>query len=207
MPYRIVLLLVPLAALIAWLVWKSTRPTTFNSLPRPVLYALIGVLSIVFLQQAYMEFRWISTERTATEIAQRIAGKQARVHCQRMTEAMFYASGDRGRVEMNRDGSPDDTAMLTWEVCRDLRDWLGSDRQHPSLEQITALHILTHEAVHLTGESSEGRAECVALAQEAAIAEQFGASPDVAKRMVRRYRNEVYPLLATPYLAGNCPAV
>ena len=47
MPYRIVLLLVPLAALIAWLVWKSTRPTTFNSLPRPVLYALIGVLSIV----------------------------------------------------------------------------------------------------------------------------------------------------------------
>ena len=204
MPYRIVFLLVPLAIVIAWLAWKTTRPVTFTSLPRPALYVLIGLLGLLLVQQSYMEFRWISTERTATDVARQIAGEQSAVHCQRMTEAMLYASADRGRVEMKRAGAPEPTAMLTWEVCRDLRDWLGSDRQHPSLEQITALHILVHEAVHLTGQFNEGATECTAIAEDAAIARQLGASEDVATRMARRYRNEVYPRLATEYKAGAC---
>jgi hypothetical protein len=102
-------------------------------------------------------------------------------------------------------GSPGDTALLTWQVCRDLRDWLGTDRRDPSLDQIIALHIVVHEAVHLTGQFNEGQAECAAMAQEAAAAESLGASPEVAALMVHRYRTEVYPHLTGGYQSGDCP--
>jgi hypothetical protein len=203
-PYRIVFLLVPLAVSIGWLAWSSTRPETFTSVPRVAKIVVLVLLSGLLLQQSYLEYRWISTERAITAAIEPITGPGVSVHCQRFTETFFYVSGDRGRVEMRQDGSAEPLAMLTWQTCRDIRDWLGTDRMTPSMEQITAVHIATHEAMHVRGEFSEVPAECNALQNDPWVAQRLGASPEVADLMAKRYWSYVYPRLSGEYFSSDC---
>jgi hypothetical protein len=205
-PYRIVFLLIPLVVAIGWLIWSLIRPQTFNSVPRVVKYVVLGILTVLLIQQSYLEYRWISVEREVTRAIEPISGPGFTVHCQRLTEAMLYISSDRGRVEQRQDGSAEPRAMLTWQTCQDIKGWLASDRTSPTLDQITALHIATHEAMHLRGEFNEAAAECDAVQFDPWIFERLGATADLADRMAERYKTEIYPRLADEYVNGGCQA-
>ena len=69
------------------------------------------------------------------------------------------------------DGVPERATLIKVRVCNDLRAWLGSRKNDPSLDQVIAVHVLTHETMHMVGIVNEARTECAAVQRDAAMAD------------------------------------
>ena len=96
--------------------------------------------------------------------------------------------------------------MIKRAQCGDLSAYLRSDKTAPTLDQVIAVHILSHEARHMAGQTSEGVAECGAVQRDAQTAELLGADPDQALRLAQTYWREVYPRLSEDYLSPRLPS-
>ena len=94
--------------------------------------------------------------------------------------------------------------MISWDACEDLRAWIGSDRSTPTRGEIIAVHVLTHEAMHMAGELSESVAECRAVQRDARTAMALGASHEQARRLARSYWLQVYPQMPDDYRTSDC---
>jgi hypothetical protein len=99
---------------------------------------------------------------------------------------------------------PERSTLIKSAVCADLRSWLRSSKADPSLDQVVAVHVLTHEVMHMVGITSESLAECAAMQRDPDTASALGASPAEAVALAQRYRAEVYPLMPDAY-RGECP--
>jgi hypothetical protein len=135
--------------------------------------------------------------------ASRVAGVPVQVHCQTIGEAFVDAGTELGYVRWGPDGVPEHSTLIKSAVCADLRSWLGSSKAEPSLDQVVAVHVLTHEVMHMTGITSESLAECEAMRRDAQTAVALGASPAEAVALAGRYRSEVYPRMPDEY-RGDC---
>jgi hypothetical protein len=69
---------------------------------------------------------------------------------------------------------------------------------------MVAVHVLTHEAVHLTGLVSESQTECRALQRDALVARALGAPPQAARTLATRYATLAYPRMPTTYRSAEC---
>ena len=69
----------------------------------------------------------------------------------------------------------------------------------PSIDEVIAVHVLTHEAMHMAGIVDEARAECAAVQRDAQTARLLGASPADATLLAGRYWRTVYPLMPDGY--------
>jgi hypothetical protein len=124
-----------------------------------------------------------------------------------MGEAFVYVGGELGRVEWAEDGRPAGPAMITYETCQRLTDYAREstfDRMSPSLDLVVAVHVLSHESWHLTGDHSESDTECRAMQSDATVAEQLGATPQQARALAETYAAAVYPEMSSAYRDGNC---
>jgi hypothetical protein len=72
------------------------------------------------------------------------------------------------------------------------------------VEQVMAVHTLTHEAMHLRGEWSESAAECESMQRDRATAVSLGATPTQADALARTYAVEVYPRMSAEYADARC---
>jgi hypothetical protein len=79
-----------------------------------------------------------------------------------------------------------------------------SDKRRPSRDQVVAVHVLTHEAMHLSGRLGEAEAECAAVQRDAHTARLLGAEPAAAARLAAIYWGEVYPLMPDRYRSEQC---
>ncbi len=144
------------------------------------------------------------TERRLNAAASTVAGIQVTVHCQTAGEATFDLGPELGYVKFGADGVPERHTVIKWEPCRELARWLRSDRKSPSRDQVIAVHVLTHEAMHMAGATDEAITECRAMQRDTAMAHRLGADPKSARALAVRYWQQVYPSMPEAYRSPDC---
>jgi len=190
-------------ALAVSLRWVLTRVDALGRVrPFPTIsvgmtaVAAIGCLIPVLLH-ARLEHRLAAT-------ASVLAGHPVDVHCQTLDQSWVSAHGELGYVEVGPDGRPQRRTVIALQACDDLSGWLGSDRRTPTRDQVIAVHVLTHEAMHMAGELDEARAECLAVQRDALTARLLGDTPAQALALARQYWRTVYPQLPDDYRSSDC---
>lgn len=187
------------AALLVALRWARRRPAAFPAWSCMGLVVLALLCAIPGAQRRIQEHRLES-------VARRLVGHSVSVHCQSTAAALVDAGAELGYVPFDADGVPLPTTVLKREPCRDLRAYVGSDKSAPTLQQVVAVHVLTHEAMHLRGQTSEATAECEAVQRDAVTAHMLGASLAQAAALAQAYWTEVYPRMPDDYRTGACTA-
>jgi hypothetical protein len=161
----------------------------------PLALALVGGIPAI---------RHAQVERRLADVASQLTGIPVTVRCETIGQAWTDAHPEAGYVMFGADGRPARSATLTWQTCTDLESWLGSDRVHPSLAQVVAVHVLTHESMHMAGLREEDQAECAAVQRDVRTAGLLGATPVQARALAVEYWTAVYPLLSPDYRSPEC---
>lgn len=156
--------------------WVLTRR---DALGRRRAFPVISTVLALVVSAAcgYPVLRHNRLEDDLSTAATALVGSPVRIICQTMSQAWLDAHPEGGYVRFDSNGRPETTATITVGTCHDLTAWLESDRSAPSRDAAIAVHVLTHEAMHLRGEGIEGVAECQAVQRDAVTAERLGASP------------------------------
>ena len=131
-------------------------------------------------------------------------GFPVEVRCQSFGGAFVDTGAELGWVPFGADGVPERRTLIKYEPCDALRDYLRSDGVAPTYDQLVAVHVLTHEAMHMAGLADEAEAECAAVQRDARMAELLGASPGDAALLAETYWLTVYPRMADGYRTGDC---
>ncbi len=164
----------------------------------------LALVLILALPLAVGEWRWQDLNRAATRATARIAGPGTGADCQRLTGTFAYAGAEWGHVYFDPAGRPDTRAFLSYQACERLAAWWRSDHQNPPMEQIQAVHTVSHEAVHLTGILNEARTECLAVQQDARTTVSLGATPEQGRALAEAYWRLAYPRMPDPYRSSAC---
>ena len=189
--------------------WTLVRT---DALGRPVRFpvAAVAVPLVAALVVAVPVARRGRTEHRLSAVASALAGRPVRVDCASSGAGLVHVGQDVGRVDLDPEGRPGDVAVLADAVCDDLERWRrGLDDEVPARADVqgaTAVHVLTHEAMHLGGRVDEGGAECAAVQRDAAVARMLGADAVQARRVARTYWLVVYPTMPDPYRTPGCAA-
>ena len=144
------------------------------------------------------------TEHRLAGAASVLVGAPVTVHCQTLAEAWVDVGPELGYVRFGAGGVPEHRTLLKWDTCRHLASWLRSDRRHPTLEQVVAVHVLTHESMHMAGSRNEAVAECRAVQRDARTADLLGATSQQGRRLAVRYWQAVYPWMGEDYRTSDC---
>ncbi len=161
----------------------------------------LGVLGLVSGGMAWQAAR---LEARLTDAVQQLTGRtDVRVDCRNLLQDL--ANSRPGQVAYDADGNGS-VAELSWSVCDDLDGWMDGGPDDPSLDEATAVHVLTHEAMHLAGYRNEQETECEAVQRDAAMAVLLGADPATARLLAERYVRELYPRMPGDYRHEHCVA-
>jgi hypothetical protein len=128
------------------------------------------------------------------------------VRCQSLGGAFVDGGPELGYVRWRADGSPEPWALLKRDQCRHLAAYVRSPTARPSRDQVVAVHVLTHEAMHLSGRLVEAAAECAAVQRDAHTARLLGAAPADAAGLAVTYWRDLYPLMPDSYRSPECRA-
>jgi hypothetical protein len=163
--------------------------------------SLLGVVAVALLVPSYLRHR---EETRLSDVATTLVGRSAAVHCQTFGQSFTQLDGDLGFVRWGPGGVPEHQTELKRGPCAALRDYLRSDKLHPSSDQIIAVHVLTHESMHMRGITDEAQAECAAVQRDAQTAELLGASQSAALALARIYWITDYPQMPDGYRTADC---
>lgn len=183
--------------------WTVTRVDSLGrTRPFPaisVIVAALGALvcAVPVLLSARLEHR-------LTAAASDVVGSAVEVHCLTLGQTWLEAHAELGYVLIRPDGRPEHRAVIARQACEDLRSWLQSDRRNPSRDQVIAVHVLTHEAMHMAGVVDEAQAECLAVQRDAQLAQALGGTAQQAGELAFRYWREVYPQMPDSYWSAEC---
>jgi len=164
----------------------------------------VMILLVLSAAAAYPGVARRHTEDRLGKVASAIAGTSVQVTCQTMSGAALDSGAEAGYVNWGPDGEPERVAHIKWEQCKLLRAYMRSDKRHPSPAQYSAVHVLTHEAVHTSGVKSESLTECKAVQRDATTARLLGASDHDARTLARLYWLGVYPQMPADYRDAGC---
>jgi len=164
----------------------------------------LSVLGILVVVSGFFVWREWSLESRLTEAVQElVSDPEVEVNCQGFFRE-FRLDNNLGEVGVDQEGNLSTRAELRGSVCSQLRSWIGSDKSNPTRDQVIAVHVLAHEAVHATGVRDEGRTECLAMQSDEELALLLGASPVQAVALADQYWTEVYPRMPGPYRPIEC---
>jgi len=183
--------------------WWLTR---VDSLGRAQAFPAWSVAGLVVLAVAAGTPQLLRArlEHRLQTVATTLVGKPVDVRCQSFGQSMVDAGMELGWVPYDPSGTPLPETLIKREPCADLADYLSSDRRSPSRDQVVAVHVLTHESMHMAGVVDEARTECAAVQRDAWTARLLGASDQQAQRLAAQYWREVYPTLHDSYRSGGC---
>jgi len=133
-----------------------------------------------------------------------LAGYPVVVNCQTSSQEWVDAGSELGYVRYGRDGVPERATLIKHAQCKDLARYLRAHGDHPDDGEVLAVHVLTHEAMHMAGITDEARAECLAVQRDAKTARLLGASPEAAADLARRYWRTFYPRMRDEYVTPEC---
>jgi hypothetical protein len=175
------------------------RPRRFPWVSMVVLSALAVAAAVPGVARASQEWR-LGAAATV------LAGAPVAVRCQTLGQAVLDGGPELGYVRWRADGSPEPWALIKRDQCRHLAAYVRSDGHRPSRDQVVAVHVLTHEAMHLSGRLGESEAECAAVQRDARTARLLGAEPADAAGLAATYWRQVYPLMPDRYRSEQCQA-
>jgi hypothetical protein len=160
-----------------------------------------AVLTVAVLVAGGFEVGHHVRQDLATEALRAVTDVDgAHADCARFSDELFNVSQYQGYVYY--DGS--NAAHLRRDVCIDLWTYAHGGQRNPSDSEIFAVHVVTHEAMHINGIRSEAQAECTAMQLSHLVAEALGASPEQARRLQAKYFEEYYPHQRSDYRSGAC---
>jgi hypothetical protein len=136
--------------------------------------------------------------------ASKLIGVPVKVDCQTLTGSSLDIGNELGWVAWGPDGRPEHKTLIKHQQCNDLQGYLDSDKRHPSDAQVQAVHVLTHESMHMAGNMNEAEAECYATQRDTEMAELLGASPQAARQLAERYWRLFYPRMPDAYTTSDC---
>jgi hypothetical protein len=171
---------------------------------RPFPYLSVAMLALLAVGAAIPPYLRTREEDRLSVVATQLVGGQVRVHCQTAGQEFVDAGAELGYVRWGADGAPEHRTLIKREPCAALRAYLRSSKRSPTESQVVAVHILTHESMHMRGEKDEAVAECEAVQRDARTASLLGASPTQAQELARRYWVVVYPRLSDDYRSSEC---
>ncbi|MEM9602326.1 MAG: hypothetical protein AAGA11_05660 [Pseudomonadota bacterium] len=167
------------AGVAAWLIGREIRrPVPFDAPRGSFSYGYMATLSLCLLVCLGLALSHLRFEAMLTEHARAVSGNpDADVHCQSLLETMLdplpmavaHARPDTGQIEFK----------ATW--CSHLADHLA-DPGKAQAEALWAMHVFTHEVMHIRGEMNEQKTDCQAYQRNQAMAERFGIPADIAAR-------------------------
>ncbi|MDQ1289643.1 MAG: hypothetical protein QG622_3209 [Actinomycetota bacterium] len=200
---RVVSLCSLVAAVLVTGRWALHRQDTLGR-PRDFPAIAVTLALLVAAGAGFPALRHARFEHRLSEVASALAGWEVSVRCQTMSQAWTEAHSEAGYVRFGADDRPEPLATITLETCESLRSWVGSDHTAPDRAEVIAVHVLTHESMHLAGIRDESVAECAAVQRDARTAVLLGADPARGRALATAYWTQVYPLMPTDYRSGDC---
>jgi hypothetical protein len=190
--------LAALALFVRWLQQRGVRehvPFPAISISSCVVLAVVATFPVV--DRVTLESRLSHSSST-------LLGMQVEVDCQTLTGSALDLGSELGYVKWGPDGIPERKTLIKHQQCNDLHSYLNSSKEHPTAAQILAVHVLTHESMHMSGIKVEYIAECDAMQHDTAMAEVMGAKPAAAHALAVTYWLTVYPNMPEGYRIGDC---
>lgn len=181
-----------------WLVQRGVRdhpPFPAISISSCAVLAVAATLPVVDR---------VTLEGRLSHSASTLVGMHVEVDCQTLTGSALDMGRELGYVKWGPDGIPEHKTLIKHVQCNDLHSYLDSSKLHPSAAEVLAVHVLTHESMHMSGITSEFIAECDAMQHDTAMAEDLGAPPVAAHALARTYWLTVYPDMPDGYQSGDC---
>lgn len=172
--------------------------------PRPFPVISVSLLAVLAVAAAVPVVRRHQEEDRLSRVSTQLAGRSVRVHCQSIGQAMTDVGAELGFVRYDDAGRPEPRTTIKRDPCGRLRDYYSGHRAHPSQDTVIAVHVLTHEAMHMHGLTGEAAAECAAVQRDATTAELLGATPAQAHALARVYWRLVYPQMPDDYRETSC---
>lgn len=159
---------------------------------------VIGMLGLFGIP----EIQWLSSEHQISLAVAAISGNpNGRLVCQRFSESLLDSNP---QVAGYVDWEHPDVAVMKWEQCEQLFKWMNSDKNNPTEAEIFAVHILTHETVHVAGNRDEANTECMAVENDSAMAQLLGATPAQGNALAAFYFNNIWPHMPADYQLAGC---
>ncbi|HET7529520.1 MAG TPA: hypothetical protein VFJ98_01020 [Mycobacteriales bacterium] len=171
---------------------------------RPFPYLSVAVLVVSSLLLAVPGFLRHREEDRLSWVASQLVGAPVTVHCQSLGGEMVDIGSELGYVKWRADGVPERQTLIKHGPCRQLNAYLESSKQHPTDDEVIAVHVLTHESMHMRGLTSESEAECAAVQRDAETARLLGAGAADAAALARRYWSVMYPRMPDDYRTSSC---
>jgi hypothetical protein len=195
-----------LAVAVATLVYVRWRVNNRDGwvMRRRLPKVTFALLALAVLVTGCFAWRHGRLEDRLSRAASALAGLPVRVHCQDLAGQALDAGNDLGSVQFNADGEPERATLIRREQCSALNGYVAKHGAHPSPAQILAVHVLTHETMHMKGLREESAAECAAVQRDAHLARLLGASAADAQSLAAAYWNQNYPQLSDDYRSGQC---
>lgn len=198
-----VLLLTAAGAAWVYVRWRRSLDNPWVA-RRGVPWWTFGALALVLVVTGAVTYRHDRLEQRLAKAAADLVGAHVTVHCQSVGGAITDATAELGYVRWTAGGVPEHATTIKYEQCRDLRAYLGHHGRHPTADQVVAVHVLTHESMHMRGELSEAAAECEALQRDARTARDLGASAADAAALAATYWRVDYPRMPDDYRSSEC---
>jgi hypothetical protein len=184
--------------------WLNRRVDSLGRIaPFPRISVALSLVLAVCCAVPLLVEAWV--EHRLEGAASLVAGEPVQVNCQSIGQAFVDVGSELGYVRWGLDGVPERSTLIKFGPCGNLRAWLGSTESAPSLDQVVAVHVITHETMHMVGITNEAQAECAAMQRDAIMAAALGASAAEAHALAVRYWTEVYPNMPGDYVGGCGP--
>ena len=183
--------------------WWLRRVDALGRTRRFPVYAA-GLPALLAVVSAVPLVRHERLESRLSTVASVLAGSEVEVHCQTFGEAFVDTGAELGYVRFGVDGVPEPRTVVKMEGCQALSAYLRSSKRDPTREQVVAVHVLSHEAMHMRGETVESVTECQAMQRDARAAMLLGANEADALRLARRSWTGVYPDMPSDYRTPDC---
>lgn len=177
-----------------------------DAIGRPVSFpafwvSVLIVLAVIAATPGVVRFQ---LEQRLSAVASAVSGRAVRVRCQPIGDSFIDTGVELGYVKYDYDGRPVDWTLIKRDQCNDIAEYLHSDKRNPNVSQVLAVHVLTHEAMHLAAVTNEAEAECMAVQRDAVVARLLGASPEQASALAAAYYLEIYPNMPGDYWSHAC---
>ena len=164
----------------------------------------VSLLAVLAVAMAVPGVRRRSEQKRLSGVASALVGHQVQVRCQSLGQALADLGSELGFVRFDAAGRPEPRTLIKRDPCGQLRRYYSGHRARPSRDAVIAVHVLTHESMHMRGLTNEAAAECAALQRDETTAQLLGASPAQARELARDYWLTVYPDMPDGYRDSGC---
>ncbi len=170
-----VLVLAVVVAVVVFLRWQAQNRDGWT-MRRPLPKVTFGMLALAVIVTGVFAWQHEHLQDRLSKAASALVGFKVHVHCQGLAGQALDLSNDLGSVQFDGDGHPANSTLIRREQCNALNGYLDKHGVDPTEGQVLAVHVLSHETMHMKGLRDEPAAECAAVQRDAHLARLLGAS-------------------------------